>query len=247
MDIEAERQYLLDQIEQNADPEHQKVVSRVIPSGLKTYGLLTPVLREIARSWQRTHQGVAHEDLVPLVEALWDGESREERMVALELLQRYPHSIPDLTWAHFERWRRDLDNWELTDVLGMAILGPWVLADPQTRLDHLRDLIADEDLWSRRLALVSTVGLNRGRKDASFPVLTLELIDQVKEERHPMITKALSWTLRVMGKGHPDEVTAYLEENRDTLASHVVREVSNKLKTGVKSGKSKKSRSVATD
>jgi 3-methyladenine DNA glycosylase AlkD len=247
MDTEAERQYLLDQIKQNADPGHQKVMSRVIPTGLKIYGLRTPVLREITLSWQRAHQEVAHEDLVLLVEVLWDGESREERMAALELLQHYPHSIPDLTWAHFEDWRRDLDNWELTDVLGLAILGPWVLHDQDARVQHLQDLIADEDVWSRRLALVSTVGLNRGRKDAGFPALTLELIDQVKEERHPMITKALSWTLRVMGKNHPDQVTAYLEENGDALAPHVVREVTNKLNTGAKSGKSKKSRRAATD
>ena len=247
MDTETEKQRLLDQIKLHAEPGWREVTSRVIPTRLKIYGLRVPVLREIARDWQSAHKEVAREDLLLLVEALWDGESREERMVALELLQHYPHSIPDLTWAHFERWRRDLDNWELTDILGVAILGPWVLGDPEARVEHLRDLIADEDLWSRRLALVSTVGLNRGRKGIGFPALTLELIDQVKAERQPMITKALSSTLRVMGKKHPDRVMAYLEENRDVLAPHVVREVNNKLKTGVKSGRSKKSRDAAMD
>jgi len=239
MDTETEKQYLLNQIRQNADPEFQETTSRVIPSGLKAYGLRVPVLRGIAGAWQRAHEGVAREDLFALVEAMWDGESREERLVALELLQHYRRWIPDLTWAHFERWRRDLDNWETTDGLGMAILGPWVLADPDARGDNLWDLIADEDVWSRRLAVVSTVGLNRARKDVSFPALTLELIDQVKEERHPMITKAVSWALRVMLKKDPDRVAAYLEENRGVLATHVVREVSNKLKTGLKSGKVK--------
>ena len=41
-----------------------------------------------------------------------------------------------------------------------------------------------------------------------------------------MITKAVSWALREMTKKHPDQVAAY-----------VVREVSNKLRTGLKSGK----------
>ncbi len=215
-------------------------MSRVIPTGLKVYGLRTPVLREIAGSWQRTHKEVAREGLFALVEAMWAGESRDERMVALELLKHYPHSISDLTWAHFDRWRRDLDNWELTDVLGLAVLGPWLLGDLDARLEHLWELIADEDIWSRRLALVSTVGLNRVRKDISFPPFTLELIDEVKEERHPMITKAVSWTLRAMIKKHTEEVIAYLEENRGILAPHVVREVSNKLTTGRKSGRVKK-------
>ncbi len=240
MDTETEKQYLLDQIKLHAEPGWQEVTSRVVPTRLKIYGLRVPILREIARDWQRAHHKVAREDLFALVEALWDGESREERMVALELLQHYARWIPDLTWARFERWRPGLDNWELTDVLGVAVLGPWVLGDPDARVKHLWDLIAEENVWSRRLALVSTVGLNRGRKDISFPGLTLELIDQVKGERHPMITKAISWTLRELTKRHPEQVATYLEGNRGVLAGHIVREVSNKLETGRKSGKAKK-------
>ena len=52
-----------------------------------------------------------------------------------------------------------------------------------------------------------------------------------------MITKAVSWALREMTKTHPDQVAAYLEENQEVLAAHVVREVNNKLRTGLKSGK----------
>jgi hypothetical protein len=105
------------------------------------------------------------------------------------------------------------------------------------RLGHLEELIADEDVWSRRLALVATVPINRGRTGLTIPDLTLALIDRVVEERHPMITKAVSWALREMVKTHPDQVAAYLEDNRDVLAAHVVGEVGNKLRTGLKRGK----------
>jgi 3-methyladenine DNA glycosylase AlkD len=54
-----------------------------------------------------------------------------------------------------------------------------------------------------------------------------------------MITKAVSWVLREMTKSHPDQVAAYLKENREVLAAHVVREVNNKLCTGLKRGEVK--------
>ena len=237
MDVETERQRLLDQVKQHADPRHQAGMSRAVPTRLKMYGVRVPHLREIARAWQRAHDDVAREDLMALVEALWDGESREERLLVVYLLERYKRWIPDLTWAHFDRWRRGLDNWEVTDGLAQWVLGRWLLADPDTRLAHLWDLIADEDMWSRRMALVASTWLNRGREDLSFPDLTLGLIDRVKEEKDAMITKAVSWALRGMSKKHPHRVAAYLEENRDVLAGHVVREVNNKLHTGLKSGK----------
>jgi len=240
IDAEAEKRYLLNEIKQNARPGAQEYMSKVIPMGLKIYGLTVGTIREIVRAWQREHGDVAREDLFAVVEAMWDGESREERLVALELLQRYRHWLHDLTWAHFERWRRALDNWELTDVLGVGLLGPWVLGDFDGRVQHLWHLLADDDLWSRRLALVSSVGLNRCSKEPTLVALTLDLIDQVKEERHPTITKAVSWALRALLKNHPDHVVAYLEANRSMLATDVVREVSNKLRTGRKDGKVKK-------
>ena len=127
MDLEAERQHLLDQTKEYADPAYEKVIRRSIPSGLNVYGLRVFELRKIVRTWRRAHEEVGLEDLLALVEALWAAASREERMIALELLQQYPRWIRDLTWAHFDRWRRDLDNWELTDILGVGVLGLWML------------------------------------------------------------------------------------------------------------------------
>ncbi len=236
MDVETERQYLLDQIRRHADPAHQAGMRRVIPGEVEVYGVRVPQLREMARDWQRAHRKIAREELMALLEALWNGASREEHLLVVYLLGRYKRWIPDLTWSRFEYWRRGLDNWEVSDGLAMWVLGPWLLADPDTRLAHLRDLIADEDVWSRRLALVATVPINRGHTGFTVPDLTLDLIDRVKEEKDPMITKAISWALRELTKTHADRVSVYLEENRDVLASHVVREVSNKLRTGLKGG-----------
>jgi 3-methyladenine DNA glycosylase AlkD len=239
VNVEAERQNLLDQIGQHVDPEYQEGMGMAVPTGLKVHGVRVPRLRETARNWKVTHKSVARQDLMALVEVLWNGESREEKLLAVYLLQGYRRWIPDLTWAHFDRWRGSLDNWEVTDGLSQWVLGPWLLADPETRLDHLWDLIADEDLWSRRMALVATVWLNRGYRGFSAPDLTLELVDRVKQERDPMFTKAVSWALRGLIKTHPDRVETYVQENRAVLAAHVLREVANKLRTGLKSGKEK--------
>ncbi|MFQ5593946.1 MAG: DNA alkylation repair protein [Anaerolineae bacterium] len=232
--IHAERQKLLAQIEALADEAHRAGMQMAVPTGLKMYGLRVPQIRDLAKAWSREHKAVERAELWALFEALWAGDSREELMLASELLQRYKRWIPQLEWAQFDRWRRRLDNWEVTDSLGQRILGPWMLNDPESRVAYLYDLIQDEDVWSRRLALVTTTWLNRGRKDLSFPDVTLELVDRVKSERHPMITKAVSWALRELTKKHVDVVARYLDANTEMLAPHVVREVRSKLETGRK-------------
>ncbi|MFQ5614890.1 MAG: DNA alkylation repair protein [Anaerolineales bacterium] len=236
----SEANYLLAQIKQHADEQYRAGHTQSAPTALKVYGVRVPVLRKIARDWYRGHKLITDQELLALMEALWTGESREERAIALHLLEHFERRISLLTQAHFDRWRRTLDNWEMTDGLGW-VLGLWQQTEPDTRLDYLWELIADEDVWSRRLALVAAVRINRGKAGFTIPDLTLQLVDRVKEERHPMITKVVSWALRGMIKPHREQVVAYLEKNRDALAAHVVREVSNKLRTGLKSGTGKKS------
>ena len=141
MDQHAERHWLLEQIEARADPYYQGVIQRSIPSPLKVYGLRIWQIREIVRAWRLEHREVAMDDLLLLVETLWAGESREERLVALELPQHYPHVLSQLTWRQFDRWIGDLDNWELTDVLGLGVLGPWLAASIERREQHLWEAI----------------------------------------------------------------------------------------------------------
>ena len=235
---EREAAYLLGQIEGHVDPAREGVADRTAPTGLKVYGVKVPDLRKIAKAWYCAHKDIARDDLFALVEALWESGSREERQVAFYLLERFERWVPDLPKAHFEHWRRDLDSWVEADGLGWT-LAVWLAGDPKVRLGYLWQLVGDEDVWSRRLALVPLARINRGNLGFTAPELAFQLIDRVKEERHPMITKAVSWVLRETTKTHRDEVVAYLEGNRGALAGHVVREVENKLRTGLKSGREK--------
>jgi 3-methyladenine DNA glycosylase AlkD len=240
MNVENEKEWFLERLQEAVDLDYRAGVFRTLTTGLKIYGVRTPHRREIARDWRRARGDVVFDDLLPVVEMLWNGDSQEERAMAMELLNQYPHHIPSLTWDHFERWRFQVDNWVLADGLGSTVLGPWLAASPDDRLDYLWYLIETEHTWSRRGALVATTPINDGRADSTLPDMTLELIERVKEERDPMITKAVSWVLRVLIKKHADRVSDYLEKNRDVLAAHVVREVTNKLRTGLKSGKGKR-------
>ncbi|NLF03368.1 MAG: DNA alkylation repair protein [Anaerolineales bacterium] len=236
LDLEVERRRLLDEIVAAAEPAYRAFTAGILPTALHLYGVRVPDLRGIARVWQSVHPHVARADLLALLDALWEGRSYEERALAMELLGRYRRWIPTLTPAQLDRWRRQLDNWGLTDGLGTAIMGPWIMADPPARLPYLDALIASEAVWSRRLALVATVPINRGRASLPIPDLTLALVDRVQAERDPMITKAVSWALRELTKRHPEQVAAYVAANRERLPAFVVREVGNKLRTGRKNG-----------
>jgi 3-methyladenine DNA glycosylase AlkD len=110
--------------------------------------------------------------------------------------------------------------------------------------------VSDEDilnwlesgnLWWRRAAIVSTVGLNlKSRGGTGDSLRTLMVCERVIEDRNEMIVKALSWALRELSKHDRTSVEQFMEKYDLVLAKRVRREVYTKLKTGTKSGKGRK-------
>lgn len=226
---------LLSEIERLADPEYREGSLMVAPTAQRVHGIRTPDNRRLARAWKRTHRDSDSDTVLALVEALWDAESRDERGLGLEILFLHPNIVLDLDQNRFERWRLEIDNWAVCDFLATRILGPWAEAEPANRLPYLERLVGDSHLYSRRLGLVASVHLNRDSTE--FGDWTLGQVDRLIDERDPMITKAVSWSLRQMTKHQATDVEVYLERRGDRIAALARREVRNKLETGRKSGR----------
>ena len=56
-------------------------------------------------------------------------------------------------------------------------------------------------------------------------------------DRDDMVVKAMSWALRALAVRDPKAVERFLAQNREALAPRVLREVRNKLTTGLKNPK----------
>jgi len=226
---------LLSAIESLADPAYREGSLMVAPTAQRVHGIRTPDNRRLAREWRRAHRDVDQAVVLSLVEVLWNAESRDERALGLEILNLHPNLVRDLEVARFDRWRLDIDNWGVCDFLGTRILGPWVEAEPEDRLRYLEQLVGDAHLYSRRLGLVASVYLNTGGTE--YGEWTLSQVDRLIDERDPMITKAISWSLRQMTRHQASIVEAYVDSRTDRIAALPRREVRNKLRTGRKSGR----------
>src|SRR6185503_6363719 len=92
-----------------------------------------------------------------------------------------------------------------------------------------------KDRWWRRAAVVSTVPLNtKARGGSGDAARTLKICEILKADRDDMVVKAMSWALRELAKRDPKAVKRFLRTNEDALAPRVIRELNNKLNTGLK-------------
>jgi len=85
------------------------------------------------------------------------------------------------------------------------------------------------------VAVVSTVALNlKSRGGTGDTPRTIHVCEQVVDDHHDMIRKALSWALRELSKSGREAVVEFMEKYDSRLAGRVIREVHHKLDFGTK-------------
>jgi 3-methyladenine DNA glycosylase AlkD len=156
------------------------------------------------------------------------------RFVAYELVLNHRKTMESIGREEVEKLGEGMRHWGDVDAFSCFIAGPaW--RGGRIRDSAIRTWARSDDWCWRRAALVSTVPLNsRAQGGAGDAKRTLSICEMLIADRHDLVVKAMSWALRELGKRDPVSVRRFLLEQGDELAARVVREVNNKLTTGLK-------------
>lgn len=129
---------------------------------------------------------------------------------------------------------RPAHSWGDVDVFAGYVSGPaWRVG--RLKDSHIHRWARSKDRWWRRAALVSTVALNRKSIGGTGDVpRTLDVCRMLVGDADDMVVKALFWALRELIRHDASAVRRFLVTHEGALARRVVREVNNKLCTGVK-------------
>src|SRR5215472_2962673 len=186
--------------------------------------------REFSKRLAHAHAGV----VIELALELFERPNFEYRFVAYELVCHHHAALRSLGERELEQLGHGIDSWEDVDTFACYLAGPAWREHQVT--DDLIDRWANaEDRWWRRAALVSTVALNnKARGGRGDTTRTLQVCRVLARDRDEMVVKAMSWALRELSKRDPQSVHEFLAEQAGTLAPRAVREVRNKLSTGLK-------------
>jgi len=201
---------------------------RALPS--RKTEIVRAMRREFSKRLANAHAGV----VIGLALELLERPNFEYRFVAYELVCHHRAALRSLGERELERLGHGIDSWEDVDTFACYLAGPaW--REHQVPDALIERWAHSEDRWWRRAALVSTVALNnKARGGRGDTARTLQICRVLVGDRDEMVVKAMSWALRELSKRDPQAVHEFLVEQQGTLAARAVREVRNKLSTGLK-------------
>jgi 3-methyladenine DNA glycosylase AlkD len=154
---------------------------------------------------------------LPEIQKLLDSAVHEHRLAAVIILSnQYKKADEAGKKAIYDLYLKNVydgrvNNWDIVDSSAHFIVGPYVEKHPS---DILVKLAHSDNLWQRRVAMISTFHFLR----SGDPDLTLQMAEILLHDKHDLIQKAVGWALREMGK-HCDTklLTDFLDRHAATM------------------------------
>lgn len=195
-------------IQRLGNPEKAKILSGFFKTGKGQYGegdiflgIPVPEQRKIAKKYSDLPLKDLHK--------LLSNRIHEYRLIALLILiGRYRSADETEKRNIFNLYLKNtqyINNWDLVDLSAPNIIGDYLLKRDRSILYRLAQ---SENLWERRIAVISTFAFIKADQfDDTFLVAELLLHD-----RHDLIHKAAGWMLREIGKRDQQKEEIFLRK-----------------------------------
>ena len=185
-------------------------------------GLRVPETRKVAAQFV----ALPIDELVKLASS----EIHEHRHCALIILNTKFQKTSDdkLRKEYFETWMKllragHINNWDLVDV-SAPFIGAWLIGRPDS-LEFLTKLAKSKKLWERRASIIFTFAFIRVGEIEE----TLEIAEELIDDKQDLIHKAVGWMLREAGKRNIEALRAFLSVHASTMPRTMLRYSIEKL------------------
>jgi 3-methyladenine DNA glycosylase AlkD len=217
-----------------ADIKRIEFAKKSYPTKMQVIGVTVPNLKIALKELCKQTKPLNNQEKLDLIKELIDKDIFELQQIAFEYLQTEKNLYKALTEDFIESIEKNLDNWLSVDYFGAIVVGcAW--RENLISIEKVKSYLNSNDFWIRRIAIVATVSLNqKARGGYGDSKRTIEICRLVVDDHNDMIVKALSWALRELAKIDNESVLEFIEQYKDRLHKKVIREVTNKLETGLK-------------
>lgn len=197
------------------DKEKAKILSKFFKTekgqygyGDKFIGVTVPDERKIAKKYS----SASLKDIQELLES----KIHEHRATGLIILTyMYPRNKKEI-YDFYLKNIKYVNNWDLVDVTANKIIGDYLL---DKDISLLKKLSLSDNIWERRIAIVSTFAFIRERRLKE----TIEISENLLKDNHDLIQKAVGWMLREVGKKDVKTLEDFLNKHKKEMPRTMLR------------------------
>lgn len=207
------------ELQKLANPKQAQILQRFFKTGQGEYGagdvflgVKVPLQRQVAKKYK---------DLsLPQVLKLLRSKIHEHRLTALFILvAQYRQADAPTQQKIVDFYLQNtkyINNWDLVDSSAHYIVGDYLLDKPRI---ILYKLARSRNLWSKRIAMMSTLAFIRHHEYND----TLRLARILLHDKHDLIHKVVGWMLREVGNRDQKVAEEFLKKYYKTMPRTMLR------------------------
>ena len=208
-------------LEKKSSPEKAKILQRFFKTGKGQYGegdlfigVTVPEIRRIANKYKNIK--------LSEIQRLLDSKIHEHRVTGLIILvkqfEKSQAKERDEIFNFYIKNFKNINNWDLVDLSSHHIVGFYLL-DNTKKIDLLYQWAKSDNLWVRRIAIISTYEFIRKNRFEE----SLKLAQILLQDKHDLIHKAVGWMLREIGKRDQQIEEIFLEKHHKKMPRTMLR------------------------
>ena len=189
----------LAELRAQADPERARRVQNYFKETVRSFGVPSPKVREIAAGLYASIKKIWSVDqAVQLCAILFPKPELESKAIAALILARYKRDFPRTLCARVKQWlvKNYLDNWASVDTFCPEIMAALLSRYPEL-VKELKTWPRHPNRWVKRASIVSFLKLT---KNEGFLDIIYEQAISLFPVADDLIHKANGWVLREAGK-----------------------------------------------
>ena len=199
--------------------EKAKILSRFFKTGKGQYGegdvflgITVPDQRKVAKKYTNIN--------LQYLPNLLSNKIHENRLIALLILVEKFNTANEQNKKDIVNFylknTKYINNWDLVDLSADKILGAYLLEKDKSILYKLSK---SNNLWERRIAIISTFYFIRNNKFED----TLKIAEILLNDKHDLIQKAVGWMLRELGKRNQNIEEEFLKKHYKKMPRTMLR------------------------
>ncbi len=207
------------ELENSSDKDRAQILQRFFKTGKGEYGegdifmgIRVPILRGIVKNY--------YDLSLPKIQELLKSEIHEHRLGGLFILNHKYQKSSDEDKANIFNFylnnTKNINNWDLVDLSAPNIVGDF-LFDKDKKV--LYGLANSNDLWKKRIAVVSTFSFIRKNEFEDI----LAISELLLKDEHDLIHKAVGWMLREVGKREENILKDFLRKHYENIPRTTLR------------------------
>lgn len=193
-------------LESHSNPEYADAMRAYMKHKFDFIGIKTPIRRQITHEIMAESKNLPLDELVDLIDHLWDQEYREYQMLGLDIMMRNKKKFHHDDISTVKNWLIQESWWDTVDMIACNVVGDIARRYPDSKDLYLEKWILADNMWLNRTCLIFQL---KYKGDVDLERL-FRYIGILKSDKRFFIQKAIGWSLRQASKSYPDKIRAYI-------------------------------------